>query len=134
VRVAAAGSTLREAFANAALAVLGLAVDPAGVTEREIREVRAHGTTPEGLLIQWISECLYVHEVEAFVARRIDFVVFDTEPKPGGEPLRLHGFLHGEELDPARHRVMTLIKGSPPRSVSIQAGVAGFEITLEVAV
>jgi len=126
--------TLREAFANAALAVLGLAVDPASVTEREIREVRAHGTTPEALLIQWISECLYVHDVEAFVARRIDFVVFDTEPKPGGEPLRLHGFLHGEELDPARHGVLALVTGSQPRFVSIQAGPAGFEISLELAV
>lgn len=132
--VAAAGSTLREAFANAALAVLGLAVDPTSVNEREVREVRAHGTTPEALLIQWISECLYVHEVEGFVSRRIDFVVFDTASKPGGEPLRLHGFLHGEELDPARHKVKTAIKGGPPHSVSIQPVSTGFEITLEVAV
>ena len=132
--VAAAGSTLREAFANAALAVLGLAVDPASVKEREVREVRAHGTTAEALLIQWISECLYVHEVEGFVSRRVDFVVFDTEPKPGGEPLRLHGLLHGEELDPARHQVKTAIKESPPHSASIQPFPGGFKIALEVTV
>jgi SHS2 domain-containing protein len=132
--VAAAGSTLREAFANAALAVLGLLVDPATVGEREVREVRAHGTTPEALLIQWVSECLYIHEVEGFVSRRIDFAVFDAEPKAGGEPLRLHGFLHGEQMDPARHKIKMAIKEGPPHSVSIQCQAAGFEIALEMAV
>jgi SHS2 domain-containing protein len=132
--VTAVGSTLREAFANAALAVLGLFVDPSSVREREVREVRAHGATPEALLIQWVSECLYIHDVEGFVSRRIDFVVFDAEPRAGGEPLRLHGFLHGEQLDPARHKIKTAVKETPPRSVSIQCQPAGFAIALEMAV
>lgn len=132
MELAAAGTTLSEAFARAALAVLALAVDPDGVVERDVREVRAHGSTLESLLAQWIAECLYVYEVEGFVWRRLDFVVFDTEPKAGGEPLRLHAFLHGEELDPDRHAVVTQIKGGSPRNVMIRPVQGGFEVSLEV--
>ena len=32
--------------------------------------------------------------------RRIDFAVFDAEPRAGAEPMRLHSFLHGESLEP----------------------------------
>ena len=99
------GATLPEAFAQVALGVFALLVDPASVEERETREVRAHGTVPETLLVNWLNECLYVLDIEGFVARRVEFTVFSLDASaPGGEPLRLHSRLHGEDRDPARHR------------------------------
>lgn len=109
--IVARASALPELFAAAALDVLALAVDPGAIEEREVREVRAHGSSHEALLQQWIGECLYVHEVEGFACRRIEFSVFDLEPRAGGEPLRLHAFLHGEELDPSRHKPGRSAKG-----------------------
>lgn len=96
--VEARGATLPEAFARIALAVLACIVDPDSVDEREVREVRAHGRTADELLAHWIRECLYVHEVEGFAWRRIEFAVFDAAPRASAEPLRLHAFLHGEEM------------------------------------
>jgi SHS2 domain-containing protein len=95
----ARGATLPEAFARTALVVLARVVDPDSVEAREVREVRAHGRTPEDLLVHWVRECVYVHEVEGFAWRRIEFAVFDAAPRAGGEPLRLHAFLHGDTID-----------------------------------
>lgn len=110
MEITAEGATLQEVFAEAALAVFAAAVDPASVGEGEVREVRAHGDSLKALLLHWIGECLYVHEVEGFACRRLDFAVFDTG-RAGGEPLRLHAFLRGETMDPARHQVRSVVKG-----------------------
>jgi len=102
--VHARGATLSEAFARAAVAVLARAVDTDSLDERDVREVRAHGGTADELLAHFIRECLYVHEVEGFAWRRIEFAVFDATTRAGAEPLRLHAFLHGDELD-SGHRL-----------------------------
>jgi hypothetical protein len=84
------GNTAAEAFVQTALGVFALIVEPASVEPRDRREVRAHAETLEALLVTWVNECLYVHEVEGFVARDVDLEVFETSPRAGGEPLRLH--------------------------------------------
>ena len=89
--------------------------------EREQREVRAHGDSLEGLLVAWINECLYVHDVEGFVARRVEIEVFDGTASAGGERLRLHSFLHGEEVDPSRHRLGTVVKAATMHQVTTRA-------------
>jgi SHS2 domain-containing protein len=106
------GANLPEAFAQVALGVFALVADPASVEERDAREVRAHGTAPETLLVNWLNECLYVMDVEGFVARRVEFSIFALDAAaPGGEPLRLYCRLHGEDLDPARHIPRATVRG-----------------------
>jgi SHS2 domain-containing protein len=105
VELRATGATLSEAFARIALDLFAAAVDPATVEEADVREVRAHGGGVAALLHAWLQECLYVHEVEGFACRAIEFAVFDAAPGAGGETVRLHAILKGEEIDPARHRV-----------------------------
>ena len=101
----AAGATLPETFARIALDLFAAAVDPPTVRETDVREVRAHGGGVPALLQAWLQECLYVHEVEGFACRAIEFVVFDAAPGAGGETVRLHAILKGEEIDPERHHV-----------------------------
>jgi SHS2 domain-containing protein len=128
------GPTAAEAFVQTALGVFALIVEPGSVEERESREVRAHGESLEALLVAWINECLYVHEVEGFVARRVVLEVFDPVPRAGGEPLRLHSFLHGEEVDLGRHRLGTVVKAATLHQVTVQQGPDGFETRLIVDV
>lgn len=104
VGVRAWGSTRAEAFAQAALGVFALIVDPGEVEERERREVRAQGDSPERLLASWINECLYVHEIEGFVVRRVEV--------DACTPALVHGVLHGEEMDAGRHRFGTIVKAA----------------------
>jgi SHS2 domain-containing protein len=107
------GPTRAEAFAQAALGVLSLIVDPAAVSPRETREVRAQAESPQTLLVAWIDECLYVHEIEAFVVNRVE-----VSACADGVVL---GRLHGEPLDAGRHRVDTAVKAAGLHGVSIQA-------------
>ena len=128
--VVARGETLRQAFIEAMLGVFSRVVDPAAVEPREVREIRAHGGSPEALLAHWIDECCYVHEVEGFVCRAIDLALFDVEPKTGGEPMRLYAFVHGEQLDPSRHQPGRMIKPVSSADIAIEASGKGYEIRL----
>ena len=98
------GPTPAEAFAQTALGVFALMVDLASVEEREVREVRAHGSTRETLLVNWINECLYVHEIEGFVVHRVEVGACTTA--------LVHATLHGEEMDASRHRFGTIVKAA----------------------
>ena len=126
--------TLPDAFARIALALFAAAVDPASVDEGEVREVRAHGVGIPALLRRWLEECLYVHEVEGFACRAIEFAVFDAAPTAGGEPVRLHAFLRGEPVEPARHRVLALIRGIGPDGPAVEPLPGGFRIRASLEV
>jgi len=116
------GASLPEAFAQVALGVFALLADPASVEERDAREIRAHGTVPETLLVNWLNECLYVLDVEGFIPRRIEFTVFALDAAAaGGEPLRLYCRLHGEDRDPARHVSRETVRGIRAEGAAVLA-------------
>jgi len=105
------GASRAEAFAQATLGVFSLLVTPDQVQAREDREVRAQADGPEALLVAWVDECLYVHEIEGFVVREVEMTVCtDT---------LAHGVLRGEPLDPARHQTGTVVKGATHHKVAV---------------
>ena len=128
------GETLAEAFAQAAVAMFAAITDLAVVDAGETREVRAHADSLDLLLVSWLAECLYVHDVEGFVACRAQIAAVDESPRVGGEPFRLHGVLRGEELDPARHRSGTPVSGVLGRGASVAQSSSGFEARAVLAV
>jgi len=134
VELTATGTTLSEAFARIALGLFAATVDPATVGDDDTREVRAHGVGLSALLHAWLQECLYVHEVEGFACRSIEFAVFETSPSAGGEALRLHAILRGEEIDAARHRIRAAIRNVSRDGLAVESGSAGFSVqaTLEL--
>lgn len=123
------GPTLPDAFSRIALALFTAAAgDPDSLDETEVREVRAHGPDLAALLWRWLDECLYVHEVEGFACRSIEFVVFDQDRGAGGEPLRIHAFLRGEPIDPARYEGGARIRGISAQGLSVEARADGFRV------
>ena len=105
------GDSRAAAFAEVTLGVFALLVDPAEVEAREVREVRAQADSPEALLVAWVDECLYVHDIEGFVVHEAEMTVCtDT---------LAHGLLRGEPVDPARHRVGTVVKGATYHTVAV---------------
>jgi SHS2 domain-containing protein len=108
------GATRSEAFAQATLGVFALLVGPEEVQAREQREVRAQAEGPQALLVAWLDECLYVHEIEGFIARSVELsVCTDT---------LAHGLLHGEPVDPTRHQLRAGVKGATNVVVEDQDG------------
>jgi len=126
VGVRAWGPTRAEAFARAALGVLALVIAPEGVEARETREVRAQGETPEILLVSFINECLYVHEIEGFAVRRVDV---DTLTER-----LVHGVLHGESIDLTRHSAGTVVKAATLHGVSVTENAGRHDVRLIVDV
>lgn len=131
--LAVEAATLPDAFARIGLALFATAVDPASVEDAEVREVRAHGVGRAALLRRWLEECLYVHEVEGFACRSVEFVVFDASPAAGGEPVRLHAFLRGEPVEPARHQVRSLIRGIGIDEPTVEVVPGGFRVRASLA-
>ena len=126
VGVRAGGDDPAHAFAQDALGVLALAVAPAEVEARETRDVRAQAATREDLLVAWINECVYVHEVEGFAVQRVTVSRLTDDV--------VHGVLHGEDLDPGRHRLGTVIKGATHHRVSVATTPTGCEVRVIVDV
>ena len=120
------GPTRAEAVAQATLGVFALLAPSGEVEPRERREVRAQADAPEALLVAWIDECLYVHEIEGFVAHAVELTTCtDT---------LAHGLLHGEPFDPSRHRAGTGVKGAPYHQASLAAGPEGWQARVIVDV
>ncbi len=99
--ITAYGESTPEIFENAAYGMFDLMTDlrrvrPVG----EVRvEVEAHDLG--SLLVDGLSELLYIHEAED-----VFFVEFDVEL----EGFRLTAKARGEELDPGRHRLQAQVK------------------------
>ena len=54
--------------------------------------------------MNWLNECLYVHDLEGFVVHDVGL------PQVTGTGI--HGVLHGEPVDPARHPRGTVVKAA----------------------
>jgi SHS2 domain-containing protein len=126
VGIHAWASTRAEAFAEAALAVFALIVAPEEVVEREHREVRAQADSVERLLVAWINECLYVHEIEGFVVHRVEVDLCEERV--------VHGVLHGEEIDLGRHRPGTVVKAATLHQVAVTDSAGRHEVRVIVDV
>ena len=96
------GATLEELFTNAALAMLSLGCELAGIEEREQREVVATGADRESLLYAWLAEILAVADAEQLAFRRVEIIEL--------APQSARGMAYGERFDKARHVAGTYIK------------------------
>ncbi len=118
------GATLEELFANAALALLSLACELAGVEEREQRELEATGGDNEALLYAWLAEIVAVADAEQLVFRRVEAVeLAAAEPGAGG---RARGIAYGEKFDKARHRAGTYIKAMTYHQLCVEQTAEGW--------
>jgi SHS2 domain-containing protein len=104
IGVRAWGEDLGGCFRQCALGVFNLIVPTDTVRAVESREVAARGQSVEALLVNWLNECLYVHDIEGFVVRDVT--------SPAATSASIHGFLHGEPVDPARHPRGTVVKAA----------------------
>lgn len=96
------GRTREELFANAALAMMSLACDPAGIEERQMREIETTGADDEALLYGWLADILAVQDAEQMFFCRAEVMAFG--------PGRVRGRVYGEKYDKQRHRAGTYVK------------------------
>lgn len=70
------GATLAELFANAARGMVALALGgaPAQMPEPRRVEVRLQAPDVETLLVDWLTELVYLMEEEAFIASEVEVI------------------------------------------------------------
>jgi SHS2 domain-containing protein len=126
VGVHAWGATRADAFARAAEGVLALGVAPQAVAAAETREARAQGASAEALVVNWLNECLYVHEIEGFAVARVEVDACRGD--------FVHGVLHGEPIDPARHALGTIVKAVTHHRVEVTESAGRTDVRVVVDV
>lgn len=97
------GTTLAEAFVQAALALTAVICDPATVRPQESITVRCEAADPEFLFVDWLNTIIY-----EMALRHMVFGHFEVNIEDGA----LTATLWGEPLDRERHQPAVEIKGA----------------------
>ncbi len=105
------GPTAAEAFAQAALALTALIVDPRAVESRERVTVDLEGADLDYLFYDWINALVYT-----MATRHMLFGRFEVEIQDG----RLHATAWGEPLDRARHQPVVEVKGATLTELAVR--------------
>lgn len=69
--IEAYGDTLKEAFCEAGKGLLSIILDLPESAPIELRTIRLHGADSTQLLLQWLSEILYLFDGEHFVGTEL---------------------------------------------------------------
>ncbi len=122
----ARGQTLNELFEAAADALASIALDRRQAVSRERYEIAAEGEDREALLVNWLSEVLYLIDGRRIIPARV------TVRELSGT--RIRGEVSGEPHDSARHPSKLVVKGVTYHRLRIAQDERGWlcEVFLDV--
>ena len=75
----------------------------------------------EDLLVEWLSELVYLFETKSVLLRQTDL---EVEAEDGG--WRLRGTVRGERYDPDRHRIKRLVKAITYHQLEVRSSTTGW--------
>ena len=117
VGLLARGASLAELFENAAAGMMEIAVEPAGVAEREQKRIATEATDREVLLVNFLQEVLWLVDGEGWLAGRVAVTqISDT---------RVSATVFGEPRNPARHSMRLIIKAVTYHELSVRQQAEG---------
>jgi SHS2 domain-containing protein len=106
------GKSLSELLKNAALAMMAIITDRERIKPSQALEIKAMGETKEELLVHWLGEILFLHQVKKMVFQDFDVsLVSETE---------LKGKAFGEHIDMERHEICLDIKAVTYHKLKIE--------------
>ncbi len=111
--------TLEELFASAAEALAAIALDLDSVEPGESYPLEAAGEDTESLLVNWLSEVLFLLD-----GRRLALREFHVRRLEGG---RVAGEARGEPFDPARHHARLVVKGVTWHQLQVERDTEGWQ-------
>lgn len=120
VKIRARALTLDALFTDAFLALMQVVYG----TDRKvgiIKEIRIESDSIESLLIDFLSEVLFIAEVEGLVFSEADITI---------DNLNLTAILKGEFFDPLQHSSGTEVKGISYSGLIIQKDANGYMLDI----
>ena len=118
------GATREEVFANAARALISLIVDLEAIAPCEEVPLQVRGPDPESVLVNWLSELLYLHDAEAWLFR--DFEILSLQDDA------LSALARGEKLQRSRHPVKLLVKAITYHQLVLEKSSQGWRAQVYV--
>ena len=112
------GSTREEVFANAARALFHLILDLDSVEPRTEVVVQVEGSDPASLLVNWLSELLYLNDAEGWL-----FSEFEVERL---DDRSLTARARGEKFDRTRHRAKLQVKAITYHQLELERTAEGW--------
>ena len=107
------GKTLPELFSNAAYAFFDIMIKSLKRIEVKLeKEISLSANDSEQLLVQWLSEFLYLYETKGLIFKEFEL----RELREKG----LEAVARGEIFDPKRHRIQTAIKAVTYHGLKIE--------------
>jgi SHS2 domain-containing protein len=106
------GKTLAEAFEQAALAMFEIMVETKDLQLNEPQLVEIEGSDRNDLLIAWLSELLFLKDVEGKMFSRFEIKSI-TEKK-------INARIYGEAIDPSRHKLKLEVKAATYTQLMIE--------------
>lgn len=110
--------TLSDLFETAAEGMLSFIVDAGSVENRAWIERRVEADDLEGLLVAWLNDLLELLSAQEFVPKAL--VVDEV-----GEG-RLRATVHGEPVDPQRHRFRLDVKAATYHQIEVRETADGW--------
>lgn len=110
------GSSVEEAFEQAALALTAVVANVATIEQREIVEVRCDAPDLELLLVSWLNAIIYEMAVRRMLFSKFRIALAGYS---------LTGALAGERVDPERHQVAVEAKGATVTALRVTCNPDG---------
>ena len=98
------GNTLTEAFEQAALAMFEIMVETKGINASESQSVEVTANDQDELLILWLSELLFLKDVEGKVFSRFNIESLNAN--------MLSAKVYGEVIDVSKHKLKLEVKAA----------------------
>ena len=105
------GEDQKQLFVNAGLALFDLITDIDKVEEKTSLSLTAEGINLEDLMVSWLRELLYLHQVKGYLFR--DFVIHEISDE------LLKATVKGEKFDSRRHELIREIKAATYHQIKV---------------
>ena len=115
IGIRAYGSTLEELFINAAQGLLEATADLTTVGTTTQAEIEVSAESLEELMVAWLDELNFRHEVEEVFFRQVEIREISDVP------CRLVAVAYGESVDFTKHVVYTEIKSITYHQLFVEA-------------
>ncbi|WP_342306038.1 archease [Methanolobus sp. ZRKC5] len=127
-RFRAYGKSLEKAFENAALAMLNVMVDTSSISNNSSVDVELSSPDLDSLLFDWLSEILFVFEVDEMVFGRVKV----NELNVSDGECSMSATLYGEAMDLSVHVFDTEVKAATYNEMKIEKTDEGWMIQATV--
>lgn len=105
------GEDQKQLFVNAGFSLFDLITDMHKVEAKTSLPLSVEGMNLEDLMVSWLSELLYLHQVKGYLFRH--FVIQDISEKA------INANVKGEKFDPQRHELIREIKAATYHQIKV---------------